>query len=141
MQIVCPGCHVSNRISFERIQDKPKCGKCKKPLFLEKPVTLDGVSFNKHIQNSDLPIVVDFWAAWCGPCKTMAPVFEKAAQEMEPKFQFAKLDTEKNQSIATHYRIQSIPTLAVFRKGKEIARQSGAMPATQLKNWLNSLKV
>lgn len=141
MKVVCPSCHVSNNIPFDRIGDKPNCGKCKQPLFLGKSVSLDHASFAKHISQSDLPVVIDFWAAWCGPCKMMAPVFESVASELEPRFQFAKVDTEKYQAIAAQHRIQSIPTLAIFKGGREIARQSGALPAGQLKKWLNSVTV
>jgi len=141
MQIVCPSCHVPNRIPFERISENPKCGKCKKPVLLNKPIDLDSNSLLKHINNSDQPVVVDFWADWCAPCKMMAPAYNKVAGEMSTKFQFAKLDTQNHQQMASKFRIQSIPTLAVFRKGKEIARQSGALSEKQLKQWLNSLKV
>ena len=141
MKVVCPSCHVANNVPFEKLTDQPKCGRCKKGLFLGKPVNLDSASFAKHVQHSDLPVVVDFWAAWCGPCKAMAPVFEKTAGIMEPQFQFAKVDTEKCQAIAAQYRIQSIPTLAVFKGGREIARQAGAVTESTLKRWLGSLKV
>jgi len=141
MKVVCPSCHVANNLPYDKLEDQPKCGRCKKALFLGKPVSLDAATFGKHVQLSDLPVVVDFWAAWCGPCKMMAPVFERTAGTMEPQFQFAKVDTEKCQAIAAQYRIQSIPTLAVFKGGREIARQAGAMSEGALKRWLGSLKV
>jgi len=141
MQVICPSCHTTNRIPYERISDGPKCGQCKKPVIQTKPIDLDSSSFLKHINNSDLPVIVDFWADWCGPCKMMAPIYEKTTGEMNTKFQFTKLDTQKHQQLAARYKIQSIPTLAVFRRGKEIARQSGALPAQQFKQWLDNLKI
>ena len=135
-QVVCPACHKTNRVPDARLTDAPNCGACSSPLFLAKPVELNTSSFSKHITNSDLPVVVDFWASWCGPCKMMAPTFAEVAKELEPKAQFAKLDTEANQQIAAQYHIRSIPTLAIFIRGKEVARQAGAMPAAALQSWL-----
>ena len=138
LQVVCPHCHVINRVPPERLSEGGVCGKCKQALFTGHAIELDGASFERHIGASDIPLVVDFWAPWCAPCRMMAPQFEKAAAQLEPGMRLAKLNTEAEQSIAARYGIRSIPTLIVFRKGKELARQSGAMDGSALIRWVRA---
>lgn len=138
LQVVCPHCHVINRVASGRLADGAICGKCKQALFAAHALELDGASFERHVAASDIPLVVDFWAPWCAPCRMMAPHFEKAAAELEPKVRLAKLNTEAEQAIAARYGIRSIPTLVVFRRGKELARQSGAMDGPALIRWVRS---
>ena len=137
--IVCPHCLTTNRLPAERLTQGGKCGKCKQPLFSGQATELDSSSFNKHIHNNDIPTVVDFWASWCGPCKMMAPAFAQTAAQLEPNFRFAKVNTETEQQLAMQYGIRSIPTLVVFRDGKEIARQAGAMDSQMLSRWVSQL--
>ena len=134
--IVCPHCEATNRIPTARLGDAPKCGKCKQVLFAGEPVNLTSANFNQHINKSDVPIVVDFWAPWCGPCQTMAPAFAQAAQQLEPAYRLAKVDTEVEQMLGSQYGIRSIPTIVLFKKGKEIARQAGAMGAEDITRWV-----
>ncbi len=137
--VICPDCQAANRIPSARLGDAPKCGKCKTPLFSGHPVELSDRTFDKHLQRSDLPLVVDFWAPWCGPCKMMAPFFEQAAAELEPRVRFAKVNTDQSPMLAQRYGISSIPTTAVFKQGREVARQPGAMNLPQLRQFVQTL--
>ena len=134
--VVCPHCQAPNRIPTARLGDGPKCGKCKKPMFSGKPEELTDRTFDAHLNRGELPLVVDFWAPWCGPCRMMAPFFEQAAAELEPNVRFAKVNTDENPMLAQRYGISSIPTTAVFRGGREVARQPGAMNLGQLREWI-----
>jgi thioredoxin 2 len=136
-KVVCPHCVSVNRIPSERLGDKPLCGKCGKQIFTAKPVELNDSTFQKQIANSEIPVLVDFWAEWCGPCKMMAPAFEKAAAALEPKVRLAKLNTENEQQTAQKFNIRSIPTLVMFKDGQEVARQAGAMMGGQIEQWVN----
>ncbi|MBN1005910.1 thioredoxin TrxC [Amphritea pacifica] len=137
LNISCPGCSTLNKVPAERLQDGPKCGKCKQPLFLARPVELTTANYQNMVTRNDIPVLVDCWASWCGPCKQFTPVFEQAAGLFEPKLRLAKLDTEAEQAIAAQLQIRSIPTLILFKQGRESARISGALPLGQLKQWLN----
>ncbi len=138
LHIVCSQCDSVNRVKVDRIGDHPTCAKCKKRLFMGGSVSLNENNFDKQITRNDVSMVVDFWAAWCSPCKMMAPAFEQAAAELEPFVRFGKLNTEEAQSIAARYKISSIPTILIFNHGKEMARQSGAMNRDQLVRWVQS---
>ncbi|SIS61902.1 thioredoxin TrxC [Neptunomonas antarctica] len=134
--ISCPSCQTPNRVPFQKLSDKPVCGRCRELLFQGKPVELDAARFDKLIKSTDIPVVVDFWAPWCGPCKMMGPVFTQVAAQLEPKFRFVKVNTEVEQALAARYAVRSIPTLLMIKDGKEIARQAGAVDATSLMRWL-----
>lgn len=136
--VVCPECNATNAIPEDRLHDNPRCGKCKAPLFGAHSVPLNGPGFEKHISANDIPVLVDFWAPWCGPCRTMAPAFEEAASQLEPAMRLAKLNTEEEQSIGARFGIRSIPTLVLFHKGREVARQAGAMMAGDIVRWARS---
>lgn len=137
--IICPACRVKNRVPVARIEQQARCGKCQTLLLPAQPLDLDDALLSRLIAHETLTLVVDFWAPWCGPCQSMAPVFSAAAAEMSGQFRLAKLDTEAQQVAASRYAIRSIPTLIAFHQGKEIARQSGALPAAQLRQWLQNL--
>ena len=137
--IVCPHCHTTNRVQVDDLGQAPDCGKCHQPLFDGHPVALDEASFERHIGRTEVPVLVDFWAPWCGPCRMMAPAFEQAAKQLEPQVRLAKVNTEDAQNLAARYNIRSIPTLALFVGGREVARQAGAMTSpAQIAAWVQS---
>jgi len=136
--VVCPHCHAANRVPAARLADGGTCGKCKAPLFAGQPVDLDAGNFDRHVGRSDIPVLVDFWAPWCGPCRSMAPAFAQAARQLEPEFRLAKVNAEDEQALAARFGIRSIPTLALFRNGREVARQAGAMDQASLVRWVRS---
>ncbi len=138
LHIVCPHCDTTNRIPSTRLTDAPKCGRCHQPLFTGQPMTLTQANFTHHVSRNDIPILVDFWAPWCGPCKTMAPAFTQAATQLEPRIRLAKVDTEAEQQLGAQHAIRSIPTLALFRDGREVARQPGAMGTADIVRWVQS---
>ena len=138
MHIVCPHCQATNRVPDDKLEHEINCGKCQQPVFNTHPTSVTGSQLATHVRNNDIPVVVDFWAAWCGPCRAMAPEFEKAAQMLEPHARFLKVDTDQEQEAAMHHQIRSIPTLIVFKGGKEVARTSGARSASQLAQWVKS---
>jgi thioredoxin 2 len=138
LHLVCPHCQAINRLPAERLQQQPNCGQCHQPIFTGQPAELSGASFVKHIGRNDIPVVVDFWAPWCGPCKMMAPQFAQAAGLLEPQVRLAKVNTEAEQGVATQYGIRSIPTLVLFKGGREVARQAGAMGAQDIVRWVLS---
>lgn len=138
LHVVCPHCDTTNRVARARLGDGATCGQCKKPLLPGQAFELNQSNFERHVGASDLPLVVDFWAPWCGPCKMMAPAYEEAAARLAPGVRLAKLDTEAEPGIAGRFGIRSIPTIIAFRNGREVARQSGALGAPQLLQWINA---
>jgi thioredoxin 2 len=135
LQVVCPRCGTTNRVPAARLESGGKCGRCHSPLFDGHPVSLDAAQFARHIANSDIPLLVDFWAAWCAPCKIMAPVFEQAAVQLQPHVRLVKIDTEQNRELSARLGIRSIPTLALYKGGRETARIAGAMDLKNLLAW------
>lgn len=136
LHIVCPDCNSTNRVPGDKMQQGATCGRCKSKLFKSKPVELTAQNFLTHIAKNDIPVIVDFWAPWCGPCKMMIPTFEQAAKQLEPYVRLAKVNTETEQNLAAQYRIQSIPTLAIFKNAHEVTRTAGAMDLNSLVNWV-----
>lgn len=136
--VICPHCDAINRVPTERLNDGPTCGKCKRPLFEGHPIALTDQNFDRYLTRSELPLVVDFWAPWCGPCQMMAPAYEQAAARIEPLARLAKVDTEQNPMLAQRYGIRSIPTLTIFKGGHPVASQPGAMSLPQLVQWIET---
>jgi thioredoxin 2 len=134
--VPCPHCAALNRVPRDKLGEGPACGRCHLALFTGKPLTLDEEGFERHVARGELPVLVDFWAPWCGPCRSMAPHFAAAAAQLEPKMRLAKVDTDEVPALGERYNIRSIPTMILFRGGREVARQSGAMASGQIAQWV-----
>ena len=141
MHIVCPHCTTINRVPSDRLSYEPKCGQCHRPLFTAHPVELTATNFQAHAERNDIPLLVDFWAPWCGPCRMMAPAYEQAASLLEPHYRLGKINSDAEPMLATRYHIRSIPTLALFKNGRELGRQAGAIGAQDIVRWVRAQAV
>jgi thioredoxin 2 len=138
LHLICPNCQATNRLPKSRLSQKPSCGRCHEPLFTGQPVELTSAIFANYLDRDDIPLLIDFWAPWCGPCKMMAPAFAQAAAMLEPDVRLAKVNTDAEQGLGAKYNIRSIPTLALFKGGREVARQSGVMNTQDIVRWARS---
>ena len=138
LHVVCPHCHTTNRVQAADLAKGPDCGSCHQPLFTGHPANLGATEFERHVGRNQLPVLVDFWAPWCGPCRMMAPAYEQAAAQLEPRVRVVKVNTEDAQGLGAQLNIRSIPTLALFVNGREVARQAGAMGAADIVRWTQS---
>lgn len=139
LHVVCPHCRATNRLPALKLHHQPKCGRCHRALFTGMPLSLDTTGFEHYLGQEQLPLVVDFWADWCGPCKMMAPAFAQAAAVLEPEFRLLKVNTDQQPALSTRFNIRSIPTLIVFRNGRELARQSGALTLQAMLRWIKAV--
>ena len=135
IHLVCPTCLTINRLPATKLGSGAKCGQCHRPLFTGQPVEFNSLSFEKHLRHNDIPLLIDFWAPWCGPCQLMGPAFASAAGQLEPRFRLGKINTEQERNIAAQLGIRGIPTMIIFHKGQEVARQSGALDSAGIVHW------